>query len=84
MSKKHDEINTAFNERWPNSGMDDKHRLSFRGQIAREMLEEESEEYRQSLEAEVRELRRVEDAAANSALEDIPTDEENQERYVTR
>ncbi|TFK79716.1 hypothetical protein K466DRAFT_605927 [Polyporus arcularius HHB13444] len=64
MSKKAEEVQAEFETRWPSTGLHNDFRLSFRGQIARELLEKEDLEYREALNAEVEELH-----AADMALE---------------
>lgn len=56
MAKKRDEIDKMFHTKWPMAGLDTKHRLAFRGSIARELYALESEEYQQQIQVEVQEL----------------------------
>ena len=72
MTKKQDEIQTEFNKRWPDAGLDDRYKFSFRGQIARQLLEKESDDVKASLEREAQELyaSAKAEAAASAAVDD--------------
>ncbi|OJT12471.1 hypothetical protein TRAPUB_10979 [Trametes pubescens] len=59
MSKKPDEIDELFDERWPGAGLDDTYKLAFRSSMARELLQQESEEYQASLEAEAKDMHKA-------------------------
>ncbi len=68
MSKKREEISKIYDERWPTAGLPDTHKIAFRSSIARELLGQESVEYRASLEAEVQEIRLADDELENEPL----------------
>lgn len=53
MSKNGEEITATFDERWPAAGLPPSGALAFRSSIARELLAEETDEYRAELESEI-------------------------------
>lgn len=59
MSKKTDEIDEEFNERWSEAGLDASYRLALRSEIARELLKQESSEYRAALASEAKDMHGV-------------------------
>ncbi|KAL7284472.1 hypothetical protein ACG7TL_001763 [Trametes sanguinea] len=56
MTKNAEAINSTFETKWSGAGLPENHALAFRGQIARDMLEQESEQYRQALEDELQQM----------------------------
>ena len=56
MVQRAQKINDVFNERWPTCGREDSHKVTFRGEIARELFAEENETFRDKICEEVEEL----------------------------
>ncbi len=79
MSKKSERIAELFDERWPTANLPEKDRLKFRGEIARELLEGESDEYRKVLEEEVNSLHE-QDMQEHHAATMPPASEEEDEK----
>ncbi len=71
MGNKADHVQEAFAVRWPASGLDRDFSLAFRGQVARDLLKEESDEYREELKAECKRLHE-EDLAKYDNLAEVP------------
>ncbi len=63
-------IHARFLERWPQAGLDNDHALAFRGKIAREMLEEESDEFKAGLKLQCIERHRKD--MKTHALKELP------------
>ncbi|KAL7279945.1 hypothetical protein ACG7TL_006356 [Trametes sanguinea] len=67
MSKKPEEIASEFEAKWPTADLPEKHALAFRAKISRDLLAQESEEYRQALEEELQEIHASEAAEVEAA-----------------
>ncbi len=70
MGEKNNEVNAAFLQRWPSAGREQKDALAFRGTVARELLELESDEYKMWLKAEC--VRKHKDNLKAHALKELP------------
>ncbi|KAH9855414.1 hypothetical protein C2E23DRAFT_882800 [Lenzites betulinus] len=70
MSKKTDEIQEAFDDRWTTAGLGPDHVLAYRAQIARELLAQESAEFKTSLVDELKAMHEV--ALADFDRETMP------------
>lgn len=68
MTKRRDEIDTIFEEKWPTAGLPERFRLAYRGGIARDLLAEATPEYRAALEAEAKELHALDLAEAEAEV----------------
>ncbi len=77
MGKQGERIDAKFRETWPAAGLGEKDKLAFRGGIARELLELESDEYRKSLQDDLdaTHARELEEYERSEKAAD-PTDEE--------
>ncbi len=83
MSKKTDRIAELFKERWPAANLPKDDKLKFRGQIARELLEKETDEYRQALEEEVNSLHANDVEKHHAAtMPPAPEEEDQKAKYV--
>ncbi|KAI9070211.1 hypothetical protein FKP32DRAFT_1558348 [Trametes sanguinea] len=67
MAKEPEKIAEIFDSKWPSAGLPDNHSLTFRAQIARELLDQESDEFRRMLEEELNDLHAVEAAEQKEA-----------------
>ena len=56
MKKEADAIDVVFQPRWQEAGLESKFALAFRGQIARELLAQRGEEYRNALQQETQDI----------------------------
>ncbi len=84
MSKKTERIAEVFRERWPAANLPDTDKLKFRGEIARELLNGETEEYRKTLQEEVDNLHEHDiEAYHASTMPPAVDDEEEKQRYVS-
>ena len=82
MSKKPDEIDIVYRERWPQANLPSTRSLSFRAAIARELLAQESEEYREELDEEA--TRMHEEELAELQASQLPQADPNDEQAMRR
>ncbi len=71
MSLKPDHIQETFAVRWPSSGLNEEFSLAFRGQVARDLLKEETEEYRRWVGEECKRLHK-EDMDKREQMTTVP------------
>ena len=85
MTKKPEEIDAVYQERWPQANLPSSRSLSFRAAIARELLAQEDTEYREQLDEEATRMHEEELAEIEAAklLRSNPEDEEARLRCVT-
>lgn len=83
MSKNSEKINEIFQERWPTLGLPGKDKLKVRGEIARELLEKEDDDYRKALQEEVEKMHQADiDEYTAATMPPAPEEEDVQQRYV--
>ncbi|KAH9899382.1 hypothetical protein C8Q73DRAFT_787273 [Cubamyces lactineus] len=80
MSKKPEEIDIVYKERWPQANLPSTRSLSFRAAIARELLAQESEEYREELNEEA--IRMHEEELAELQALQLPQADPNDEQAM--
>lgn len=68
MTKRSEDVNTAFNERWPSANLPAKNKLAFQGAIARELLGAESDEFKAALEDEAVRMHKEEMAEYEASI----------------
>ncbi|TFK81530.1 hypothetical protein K466DRAFT_604430 [Polyporus arcularius HHB13444] len=81
MGKKSEKIQEIFDERWPTLNLPNTDRIKIRGEIARELLEKETDDYRKQLQVEV-EAQHEKDVEEYTAatMPPAPEEEDAQER----
>lgn len=85
MHERRDEIDAIFNVRWPTANLSKNHQANFRGTIARELLEQESDEYRAQLQQQIDDMLERDLAEFNAALAPdagIPQDTDSKAEFV--
>lgn len=83
MGKNREAVNAVFDERWPLANLPDSQVLNFRGSIARELVNQESEEVQERLQQEIEAMHAVDEqlyAEESSITMGVAQDEDAQAR----